>query len=43
MKVPIDGGATVTLATGQEEPRYVAVDAASVYWMSGGKVSKVPK
>lgn len=36
MKVPVDGGAPIQLASGQHAPASVAVDATSVYWANSG-------
>lgn len=44
VKVPIEGGNIVTLASGQISPQGVAVDASSVYWSNGsGEIMKVAK
>lgn len=44
MKVPIAGGAAVTLASGQQNPSALAVDDTNLYWAtgSGGTVVKLP-
>ena len=36
VKVPIGGGAAITLATGQHAPVGLAVDSANVYWANSG-------
>jgi hypothetical protein len=40
----IAGGSTTTLATGQQSPRAIAVDAANLYWTNygDGSVMQVP-
>jgi hypothetical protein len=43
MKVPIGGGAIVTLACDQAGPGFIAVDATDVYWTRDGAVMKAPK
>jgi hypothetical protein len=44
-KAPLAGGATTSLATGQDGPSAIAVDSTNVYWIdySGGTVMKVAK
>jgi hypothetical protein len=36
MSVPIAGGAPIPLASGQNSPRGIAVDATSLYWTNEG-------
>jgi hypothetical protein len=43
MSVPIGGGAPTVLASVSYTPWSVVVDAASVYWVGGGNVTKVAK
>jgi hypothetical protein len=50
MKVPLGGGSTTTLASGQTGPGAITMDATSVYWVNysdgsnsgGGSVMKMP-
>lgn len=43
-KVPLDGGAIETLASGQYAPLSILVDATSVYWTTfDGNIMKAPK
>jgi hypothetical protein len=39
MKTPIGGGATMTIATGQNIPLDLKVDATSVYWVNQGDLT----
>jgi hypothetical protein len=36
MRMPLDGGAPLTLASGQNWPQSIVVDSANVYWTNGG-------
>jgi hypothetical protein len=39
LRVPLSGGAAVTLATGQSYPQSIATDPASIYWFVTGSSS----
>ncbi len=45
MKVPLDGGTPVTIASGLVAPLALAIDAAHVYWVDpgAGSVSRMVK
>jgi hypothetical protein len=43
MKMPLGGGAAVTIASGQDSLADVAVDSANVYWTCGNNPYKVMK
>jgi hypothetical protein len=42
LKVPVDGGAVVTLASGETRPTDIAIDATNVYFNSETQIMKVP-
>lgn len=44
MRMPLDGGAPITMASGQSHPINIAMDTASVYWANqdDGAVVKLP-
>jgi hypothetical protein len=44
MQVPTSGGTPVTIASGQADPRFIAIDASNVYWTNngGGEVMSAP-
>jgi hypothetical protein len=36
VKIPVDGGASTTMASGLATPTSVAIDATNVYWVNSG-------
>ena len=43
LEVPKTGGEARVVATGLDAPRFVALDAAAVFWEAGGVVYRLPK
>jgi len=42
LKMPIEGGEVITLATGESFPRHIAVDANNIYWTTETDIRKMP-
>lgn len=42
-RVPLAGGSSETVVSGEEQPKSIAVDDAYVYWIAGGAVMRSPK